>query len=84
MGYGGSLELDNVERTPILVANGVTSVRDMGGRLEQIDDWRTKIAAGLLVGPGIMRVGPMLNGKPTTSSKWPSELQKRLEVQFVQ
>jgi hypothetical protein len=48
---------------PILVANGVTSVRDMGGRLEQIDDWRTKIAAGLLVGPDIIRVGPMLNGK---------------------
>jgi len=48
---------------PLLVANGVTSVRDMGGRLEQIDDWRTKIAAGLLVGPSIMRVGPMLNGK---------------------
>jgi hypothetical protein len=48
---------------PILVANGVTSVRDMGGRLGEIDDWRTKIAADLLVGPDIVRVGPMLNGK---------------------
>jgi imidazolonepropionase-like amidohydrolase len=48
---------------PLLVANGITNVRDMGGRLEEIDDWRTKIAAGLLVGPDIVRVGPMLNGK---------------------
>lgn len=48
---------------PVLVANGVTSVRDMGGRLGQIDEWRTKIAAGLLVGPRIVRAGPILNGK---------------------
>jgi imidazolonepropionase-like amidohydrolase len=48
---------------PLLVANGVTSVRDMGGRLSEIDDWRTKIAAGLLVGPRISRAGPILNGK---------------------
>lgn len=48
---------------PLLVANGITDVRDMGGRLEELNDWRTKIANGLLVGPGIVRVGPMLNGK---------------------
>jgi imidazolonepropionase-like amidohydrolase len=48
---------------PLLVANGVTGVRDMGGRLEEIDEWRTKISTGLLVGPYIVRVGPMLNGK---------------------
>lgn len=48
---------------PVLVANGVTSVRDMGGRLGQIDEWRTQIAAGLLTGPRILRAGPILNGK---------------------
>src|SRR6266404_5477332 len=48
---------------PLLVANGITNVRDMGGRLEEIDEWRSKISAGLLVGPEIIRVGPMLNGK---------------------
>ena len=48
---------------PALVANGITNVRDMGGRLEEIDEWRSKISAGLLVGPEIIRVGPMLNGK---------------------
>lgn len=48
---------------PVLVANGVTSVRDMGGRLGELDDWRTKIAAGLLVGPRIVRAGPILNGQ---------------------
>jgi hypothetical protein len=48
---------------PVLVANGVTSVRDLGGYLYEIDEWRTKIAAGLLVGPRISRAGPILNGQ---------------------
>ena len=26
---------------PVLVANGVTSVRDLGGRLTELDEWRT-------------------------------------------
>lgn len=48
---------------PVLVANGVTSVRDCGSDLFDIDDWRTKITAGLLVGPRIIRAGPILNGQ---------------------
>ena len=42
---------------PLLVATGITDVRDMGGRLTQIDDWRSRIAAGVIVGPQIIRVG---------------------------
>jgi hypothetical protein len=48
---------------PLLVANGVTDVRDMGSKLDQIDNWRTRILEGSLIGPHILRVGPMLNGK---------------------
>ena len=48
---------------PVFVANGVTTVRDMGSTLGEIDDWRTRIAAGLLTGPRIFRVGPILNGQ---------------------
>lgn len=47
----------------VLIANGVTGVRDLGGKLGEIDEWRTKIGAGLLVGPRIFRVGPILNGQ---------------------
>lgn len=57
------LSLTTESALPLLVATGVTDVRDMGGRLTQIDDWRSRIAAGVLVGPHITRVGPMLNGK---------------------
>jgi hypothetical protein len=52
---------------PLLVATGITDVRDMGGRLTQIDDWRSRIAAGIRVGPHIIRVGPVLNGKSFNS-----------------
>jgi hypothetical protein len=48
---------------PLLVALGITDVRDMGSDFSQIEGWRARIAAGDLVGPRIMRVGPILNGK---------------------
>jgi imidazolonepropionase-like amidohydrolase len=47
---------------PMLVAHGVTGVRDMGNVLADVDLWRGAIAAGQLVGPTILRVGPILNG----------------------
>ena len=34
-----------------LITNGVTTARDMGGDLEQIDRWRTAIEAGRPPGP---------------------------------
>ena len=48
---------------PLLVANGITSVVDLGGDLAEIDGWRTRIATGSLVGPRILRAGPMVNGQ---------------------
>lgn len=47
----------------LLIANGVTTVRDLGGTLTELDAWRTKIAEGTLVGPRIYRAGPILNGQ---------------------
>jgi hypothetical protein len=40
---------------PMLVANGVTGVRDMGGDLGELDRWKTQIADNVLVGPSIVR-----------------------------
>lgn len=57
------LSWTKVSALPVLIANGVTSVRDLGGRLTELDEWRTKIAAGLLTGPRIIRAGPILNGQ---------------------
>ncbi len=47
----------------MFIANGITSVRDLGGRLGELDDWRARIKSGELVGPRILRAGPILNGK---------------------
>jgi imidazolonepropionase-like amidohydrolase len=47
---------------PLLVANGVTGVRDMGGELEALQQWRREISAGTLIGPRIVMSGPMLDG----------------------
>jgi len=47
---------------PAFVANGVIGVRDMGSDLGEIDRWRGQIDEKALVGPVIVRAGPMLNG----------------------
>jgi imidazolonepropionase-like amidohydrolase len=47
---------------PLLVANGVTGVRDMGSELDVVQRWRNEIEAGYLIGPRIFSSGPMLDG----------------------
>jgi imidazolonepropionase-like amidohydrolase len=47
---------------PLLIMNGVTGVRDMGGDLAQIDRWRSEIDSGERVGPHIIRAGPFVDG----------------------
>jgi imidazolonepropionase-like amidohydrolase len=47
---------------PLFIANGVTGVRDMGGELEVLQQWRKEIAAGILIGPRMVISGPMLDG----------------------
>jgi len=47
---------------PILIANGVTGVRDMGGSLEQLLQWKQKISSGQMLGPHLVVSGPFVDG----------------------
>ena len=47
---------------PLFIANGVTGVRDMGGELDVLQQWRKEINAGTLIGPRMVISGPMLDG----------------------
>ncbi len=47
---------------PLLILNGVTGIRDMGGNLTEIDAWRSEIQSGTRVGPHIVRAGPFVDG----------------------
>jgi len=49
---------------PLLLANGITSVRDMGGYLESLNPLRREIAEGKRLGPHIVTPGPYLDGSP--------------------
>lgn len=44
----------------LLIANGVTGVRDMAGDLKTVRDWRRQIVAGERIGPRIQVSGPAL------------------------
>lgn len=45
---------------PLLLAHGVTGVRDMGGDLDELLAWKRRVAEGELIGPRILVAGPML------------------------
>jgi imidazolonepropionase-like amidohydrolase len=57
---GGSREFI----VPLLLANGITTVRDMGGYLESLEPLRREIQRGKRVGPQIFFAGPYLDGSP--------------------
>jgi imidazolonepropionase-like amidohydrolase len=44
----------------VLVAMGVTSVREMGGYIDSTRAWQARMKAGTLVGPRIVTPGPIL------------------------
>lgn len=47
---------------PLLLANGVTGIRDMGSELEAVLQARAAVAAHRLLGPRMAVSGPMLDG----------------------
>jgi imidazolonepropionase-like amidohydrolase len=49
---------------PLLVANGITTVRDMGGKVELLIQLREEIDSGKRAGPQIFFTGPYLDGNP--------------------
>jgi imidazolonepropionase-like amidohydrolase len=49
---------------PLLIANGITTVRDMGGYLESLIPLRHDIEQGKRLGPQIFFAGPYLDGSP--------------------
>jgi len=55
----------------LLIAGGVTGIRDMGGDLKLLQEWRARVGAGTMIGPHIYACGPLLDGpKPM----WPGSI----------
>jgi hypothetical protein len=58
---------------PLFLANGVTSVREMGGPMPARDQlkWRDKISSGEIQGPRLFVPGPFVDGPRPT---WPGSI----------
>ncbi len=57
--------------SPLLIANGVTGVRDMFSGIARIKQWRQEIAEGKTIGPRIFAAGQIVDGpKPV----WPGSI----------
>jgi imidazolonepropionase-like amidohydrolase len=60
---------------PLFIANGVTGVRDMGGDLPILLQWRKQISAGEILGPRMVVSGPMLDADlPNGKLRFPSSI----------
>lgn len=58
----GHLTYATEDALSLLLINGVTGVRDLGGELGLIDRWRSEIEDGTRAGPHIVRAGPFVDG----------------------
>src|SRR5215510_1007774 len=63
---------------PLLIANGITGVRDIGGSLEQLQQWKQKINLGEMLGPRMFISGPFVDG-PLTEFGWLGSLRVTTE-----
>ncbi|MBN8699615.1 MAG: amidohydrolase family protein [Chitinophagales bacterium] len=64
----------------LLLANGVTGIRDMFGNIDSINRWKEQIARGAINGPEIIASGPILDGpKPV----WPGSVAVQSERQVA-
>jgi imidazolonepropionase-like amidohydrolase len=62
MAFGDWFPRSKQVALPLFIVNGITGVRDMGGELDVLRQWKKEIAAKTLVGPRIVMSGPMLDG----------------------
>jgi hypothetical protein len=57
---------------PLVLANGITGVRDMGGDLDALLSWQRDVESGTLLGPHIVASGPWLaSGGKKTPEQYP-------------
>jgi hypothetical protein len=59
------------ESFPLWLANGVTTVRDIGGDIGSQVAWRAELAGETRVGPRLFTYGPMIDGAPSPFGQLP-------------
>ncbi|MGE0543025.1 MAG: amidohydrolase family protein [Dehalococcoidia bacterium] len=61
------VHVDNcgAESLPLWLANGITTIRDIGGNVDAQVALRADLAAGTRVGPRLFTHGPMIDGAPS-------------------
>jgi MFS family permease len=80
LGFLPGLTRDDFGDAPLYLANGVTTVVNLGGTATELE-WRQRIAAGDLLGPTIYTSGPFVN-EPRVNT--PDEVQHEVVTQARQ
>lgn len=76
------LEISGKEASiPLYLAKGITGLRDMGGNIDLINQWRQQLPQGSLLTPHIVAAGSILDGSPP---EWPLRIVVKNEVEARQ
>jgi len=65
---------------PLLLAHGVTGIRDMSGKLETLRRWRDSVARGLMLGPRMVITGRKVGGALPVVPGGPHPVRNAAEV----
>src|SRR5690242_16273044 len=61
--WDSHVHLNSPDPLPLFVANGITSVREMGGDFAVVKDLRDRVSTGEILGPRIKIAGPILESE---------------------
>jgi imidazolonepropionase-like amidohydrolase len=73
--WDSHVHLDTADPLPVFVANGVTTVREMGGDIQQVKGFRDRVTSGALVGPRIKIAGTIIESQKWLT--WATDLAKK-------
>jgi imidazolonepropionase-like amidohydrolase len=73
--WDSHVHLSSEDPLPVFVANGVTSVREMGGDLREVKGFRDRITSGAVVGPRIKIAGTIIESEKWLT--WATDLAKK-------
>jgi len=68
---------------PLFIANGITSVRDTGGKIEKVLYWRKKSELEKTKSPRVFVAGPLLDGIPSYAPNMAVGLQSDEDARYA-
>jgi imidazolonepropionase-like amidohydrolase len=68
---------------PALLKNGITAIRDMGGSLTIMQNFKERLKTNKTIGPSIYGAGPIIDGNPPVHADFSLPVDDKTNIQLV-